>query len=149
MFFVMDGWDRPVSRLRLSGMILTRDMKLSPPGADDAEGPLKFERRRHPRHEANGPVTALRRDHDVDAHRYPICAMELVNISQGGLAAITGRPLTPNEEVTVYFPREGISPQVALDGYVVRCEPNRHTGEDDRPSTGYEVGICFELPHAA
>jgi len=100
----------------------------------------RIDRRRHPRRAMTERVTVLRRSHDVQAYRQPICSIQLRDFSEGGLAATCQTPLQPNEPVAVCFPPHGTDPGLDRFGHVLRCEADEF---------GYRVAIAFDRRTAA
>lgn len=107
--------------------------------ARDAQS-LRFERRHSLRHPAGGQVTMLRRNHEAGAYLFPICSIQLIDMSDGGVGARTDVPLKTNEPVAVFIPPHGNERGFDLYGHVVRCDP---------ASQGYHVGIAFDYRPAA
>lgn len=123
---------------------------LQPVGCDDAPEVFGFDRRRAERHEITCAVTAMRREHDADAYQHPACHLELCNMSETGVAAISDVPLDPDSPISILFPPHGGDAAIQLTGHVVRCRP--WTGDDDatdRPRGGYEIAIAFDPAVAA
>lgn len=110
---------------------------------------LRFDRRTHPRHRADGRVTAFRKDHAVPAYQHPVCSLRLADISEGGLGAFSDVPLEPDEQLAVCFPAHGAEPALELYGHVVRCRPRHDQQDEQRGDAGYELGVCFGVPPAA
>ena len=108
--------------------------------SSDAPEVLRFDRRRHERHVVSGRITALRRDHRIDAYRHPVCSLQMVNMSDGGLAATCDIALDVDESVAVFFPPHGPERGFDLYGHVVRCLPGEH---------GYALAIQFDHKAAA
>jgi len=105
----------------------------------------RFDRRRHPRHKATGRVTAIRRTHETNAYRYPLCSLHMQTLSDGGLSAISDVPLSSDEVVTVSFPPHGAERGFDLYGHVLRCRPNVSANHGH----GYEIAIMFDQRPAA
>ena len=105
----------------------------------------RFDRRRHPRYDATGRVTAIRRTHELNAYRHPLCSLQMQNLSDGGLSAISDMPLSPDEVVTVCFPPHGAERGFDLYGHVLRCQPN----VTDDSGHGYAIAIVFDQRPAA
>jgi hypothetical protein len=101
---------------------------------------LPFNRRACPRHSMSGHVTALRSMTDASAVIKKICSLQLLNMSDTGLGALSVEALDLDSRVTVLFPPHG--PERGFDavGRVVRCV---------RRDSGHEIGICFEERAAA
>lgn len=78
----------------------------------------------------------LRRSHDAQAYRHPVCSIQLTDMSDGGVGAHTDVPLQPHELVAVFIPPHGNEGGFDLYGHVVRCQP---TGD------GYDIGIALDL----
>jgi len=93
------------------------------------------ERRMFDRAPSTGEAQAHRLDHTISARRDPRLSMELRDLSISGMAAMTDRPLERGEQLSVTFPKRGISPAWNACGRVVRCEAT---------AFGYRVGIEFE-----
>src|SRR5262245_3925543 len=82
-----------------------------------------FDRRRGDRHPVAGSATVLRRDRDVRVMQQPVCSLQMRNLSPGGLSAISGTQLLPNERVCVFIPSHGGDGGQELHGHVLRCTP--------------------------
>jgi hypothetical protein len=93
------------------------------------------ERRMFERTSAEGVAQGHRLDHTVQARRNPRIAMNLRDLSLGGLAAVAKDPLERGESVAVTFPQRGLGPAINAIGRVIRCEPSPY---------GYQVAIEFE-----
>ncbi len=101
---------------------------------------LKFDRRRDIRYPVSGQITILRCDHDPEVYQHPVAAMQLSDMSDGGLAATSDTTLSRNERVTVYFPPKGDDPGFDLYGHIVRCIPAQN---------GYAIAIQFDAKRPA
>lgn len=101
---------------------------------------LTFERRSHPRHVIRGHVTAVRSDPQDGNEQRRICALELLNLSDGGLGALAQEPVAIDAKITVFFPPHGPERGLDLTGRVVRCTQREH---------GYDVGIRMTMRYAA
>ncbi len=101
---------------------------------------LTFERRGHPRHVIRGHVTALRNEPQDGDEQRRICALELLNMSDGGLGALAQEPVALDATITVFFPPHGPERGMDMTGKVVRCTQREH---------GYDVGIRLTLRNAA
>jgi PilZ domain len=104
---------------------------------------MQFDRRRYPRHEITGHVTLMRRSHDTDVYRHPVCSIRLHDMSEGGLGGGIDIPLQPDEPVAILFPPHGADHGMDLHGHVVRCIPG------DGDEAGYNLGIVFDAMQAA
>ena len=112
-------------------------LKLVEPADTDA---LTFERRGSSRYVIAGRFTAVRGS-DTEGHGAKrICSLELMNISDGGLGAVSKDPIDIDARITVFFPPHGPERGFDMCGRVVRCS------QLDR---GHEVGIRFDERHAA
>jgi hypothetical protein len=99
------------------------------------------ERRVFPRREMQATVMGKRLDHTIIARRVPALAMNLRDVSIGGLSALTDTPLATGERIAVTFPAEGLKMGWSACGHVIRCEPS---------AMGYRIAVEFEhLPTAA
>jgi hypothetical protein len=82
------------------------------------------------------PVQAVLRQHPPeDPHR--TIGLHVLNVSRGGVGAITQQNLPSQEPLTLFFPPLGPGRGRDAQGQVVRCEPC-----DDH----FAVGIVFEEP---
>ncbi|MBI1370458.1 MAG: hypothetical protein GC162_17620 [Planctomycetes bacterium] len=130
----------------------TEKLAIVPDRDSDVPEPTvyRFDRRRDLRHDLGGCVTALRRDHEVNAYRHPVCSLRLRNMSEGGLGVISDVPLGSEERIAVYFQPHGSDTGFEMFGHVVRCLPVRTEDANESPlATGYEIGIRFDPPAAA
>ena len=107
---------------------------------DVQEDVFRLERRRSVRHSTSGCVTALNKGTDLTTHTNRICTLQLVDISDHGLGAITQDPLEIGSQISIFFPSHGADWGFDLHGQIVRCV-NREQG--------HEVGIRFVTKHAA
>ena len=99
------------------------------------------ERRIFPRREVQATVMGKRLDHSVIARRQPALALNLRDLSLGGLSALTDMPLAAGERIAVTFPAQGLKMGWSACGHVLRCEPS---------ALGYRIAVEFEqLPTAA
>jgi hypothetical protein len=99
------------------------------------------ERRMFPRKEVNARVEGRRLDHSIDARQQPHLSLMLRDLSLGGLAAHTDRPINRGERVTIFFPPQGPARGWDAYGRVVRCDPS--------PAGGWRVAMAFDpLPAA-
>jgi len=101
---------------------------------------LQFERRDANRHIIGGQATAVQSDGDLPPHTNRICSLELLNISDTGLAALTPEPVPAGSPITIMFPSHGNEHGFDRHGHVVRCQRCDH---------GHEIGIHFDLQSAA
>ena len=65
------------------------------------------ERRIFPRKEINARIEGRRLDHTIDARQQPQLSLMLRDVSLGGLSAITDRPVSRGERISVFFPPQG------------------------------------------
>jgi hypothetical protein len=99
------------------------------------------ERRVFPRKEMQMAILGKRLDHSVIARRQPALALNVRDLSVGGLSALTETPLAAGERIGVSFPAEGLRMGWSACGRVLRCEPS---------ALGYRIAVEFEhLPSAA
>ena len=103
--------------------------------------PSHLDRRYTNRQAVDGVVTLLRQPNPKDPFRFPVCAVQLRDLSDEGVGARCETELATDEPVTVYIPPHGAEPGIDLMGHVVRCLPD---GEG-----GYDVGILLHSRCAA
>ncbi len=115
-------------------------LKLADPGRSTPRENLAFERRGAERHCISGRATAVSTSADAEGPRNRIRSLELLNISDTGLGAISQDPIEPDTVITVFFPPHGADRGFDASGRVVRCRPFRY---------GHEVGIRFTSRPAA
>lgn len=101
---------------------------------------LPFERRRQVRRPIDAQVTALREPDDQGGTLRKICSLQLTDICEGGLGAVTAEPLELGCPITIYFQPHGLDIGHDTTGRVVRCT---------RTQRGHEIGVCFEARAAA
>ena len=83
---------------------------------------LYFERRRHPRRQARGQVTAVIRHPGADQDDpSKMLTIDLMDLSEGGIGAVSQEPIAIGSRITVFFPPHGPEPGFDLAGEVVRC----------------------------
>ncbi len=100
---------------------------------------LYFERRTSHRRRISCRLTAIRKEIEASIHRNSITPLQLTNISDGGIAAISQDRIKLDTEIVVFFPAQGHEPGYDMHGRIVRCQPKEY---------GHEVGICFDTQHA-
>ena len=91
-----------------------------------------LERRTTLRHGIAGRVTAIQTHDDADGQLSRICSLQLLNISDSGLGALSEEPVEPGSSLAVFFPPHGPERGFDLVGTVVRCIPRAH---------GHEIGV--------
>ena len=114
-------------------------LKLVDPESTDPDV-LRFERRRCPRHSTSGQVTAVQEAADPTTHTARICSLQLLNISDTGLGALTDDEIPCGTLIRVYFPSHGAEGGFELFGSVVRSV---------RRETGHEIGVRLGTKQAA
>ena len=114
-------------------------LKLVKPDSRESDS-IPFDRRNSVRRVISGRVTAWQASSERQPHGNKICSLQLVNISDTGLGAITQEPVDSTTSITVIFPPHG--PERGFDRYgrVVRCEER-----DGR----HDIGIQFVRRTAA
>jgi hypothetical protein len=96
----------------------------------------QVERRRFRRSVVGIPVHAVRREAPQnDPSR--LVGLHVLNVSRGGVGAISQESLSHREPLTLLFPPLGPGRGQDTVAKVIRC---------DRTSDGYAVGIAFEEP---
>ncbi len=113
-------------------MLSQTPLKLVRPEEQDV---IPLERRRERRRKISGRVTAIRATSDQPDLRHRICPLQLLNLSDGGLAAISQEPVELNTSIAVFFPPHGPEPGFDVYGRVVRCRPREY---------GHEIAIEFD-----
>ena len=98
---------------------------------------LPFERRQAPRRPVSGQVTTLWQD---TGSLRKIASLDLQDISNSGLCALSGEPVEVNSRITVFFQPHGPEGGYDAAGRVVRCQAM---------AEGYEIGIRFDSQAAA
>ncbi len=99
------------------------------------------DRRIFPRKEVSLRVEGKRLDHSIDARQQPQLSLMLRDVSLGGLSAMTDRPVSRGERVSVFFPPEGPSRGWDAYGRVIRCDASQ--------AGGYRLAVAFDpLPAA-
>lgn len=101
---------------------------------------LPFERRTTERHRITGRATAISKDSDASGARNSIRSVQLQDISDGGLGALSQDPMPVNSRIAVFLPPHGPDRGIDIYGVVVRCVPYAH---------GYLVGVKYESRAAA
>lgn len=97
---------------------------------------FQTERRRFRRSELGMPVTAVR-PHANENDPRRIVGLHVLNLSRGGLRAVTCEALDKQEEVVLFLPPLGTQMGRDATGQVVRCIAR---------SDHYELGIAFRDP---
>lgn len=106
----------------------------------DASETMRFDRRQYPRRSAGGAVAAMRRNHQPYAYRQRRGHLRLVDISDGGIRAISDVPWQVHEAMVLFFEPHGLYQGFDQYGHVIRCHPTEQ---------GYEVAIRFDQRLAA
>ena len=101
---------------------------------------LVLERRIFGRRRVNVHADARRFDHTVAARRDPRVRLQILDVSIGGLSAVTLTPLEAGEHVGVSFPPDLGQRGWNAFGRVIRCEP---------AADGYQVAVAFDSLPAA
>ncbi len=100
----------------------------------DSDTRMPHERRRYTRTQMSMPVQAIRLDPDGDEL---VGTLGMVDISRGGIGAISDKSFYPGQRVLLNLPAAGLSARNVC-GIICRC--SRDT------EGGYRVGIEFERP---
>ncbi len=86
-----------------------------------------LERRRSPRRRVAGMVTALLTERDGEGDQTGrICSLQLQDLSDTGLAAVSHERLPEGTTITVFFPPHGPERGFDLHGTIVRSEAREH-----------------------
>lgn len=93
------------------------------------------ERRVFQRRETRSIALVKRLDHALAALQNPRMTVALRDVSAGGLAGISGVPISKGERISIRVPGEGIRQGWDAVGQVVRCEPS---------GLGYRVAVAFD-----
>lgn len=120
--------------------LVTPSIDSSESVAHAASKSLKLERRGQTRYSVSGRVTALRSSLEQDGMHNQICSLQMINMSESGMAAMVQDALEPNTSIAIFFPPHG--PERGFDryGHVVRCVQKGY---------GHEIGIRFDTRPAA
>jgi hypothetical protein len=128
-------------------MIARSNLRLTPPaaqpttpGAETAPDSYRLEHRAAPRHNVSGHVTAVRQERDATGVRNRICSLQMLNMSDTGVGALSPEPVEVDSRIAIFFPPHGPERGFDLFGRVVRCVHR---------DTGHEVGIALEQRMAA
>ncbi len=105
--------------------------------------PLPLERRIAHRKPTNGRVTALLTIKTDDETRNRICSLELRDMSDTGVGAVTSEPLPREGNITIFLPPHGPERGFDLYGQIMWCRPNREGGDD------FEIGVRLNQQAAA
>ena len=100
----------------------------------------RLERRTTLRHSISGRVTAVQTHDRTDGELSRICSLQLLNISDAGLGALSEDPVEPGSAIAVFFPPHGPEHGFDMVGKVVRCVSRE---------SGHEIGIRLEARAAA
>lgn len=112
--------------------------------AEAAEKTFKIEdyqpeRRRHLRMRVRLLAEARRLDNTLNAQRMPKFGLTILDLSNGGISAISRQPVQEGERLLIHLPPEAGSPKRVF-GRVVRCAARRD---------GWDLAIRFDLCPAA
>jgi len=83
---------------------------------------LPGDRRRSTRHTVTGRVTSVLAATDRQAPNHQITSLQLKDMSDDGVGAITDEPLETGTRLALFFPPHGNAPGFDLYGTVVRCQ---------------------------
>ena len=100
----------------------------------------KLEKRIARRYSTSGRVTAVARESHPDGDRNRILSLQLLNMSESGMAAMCQEPLPADTQVTVFIPPHGAEQGTDMFGRVVRCNAR---------DWGYDVGVPLNTAVAA
>lgn len=106
----------------------------------DTHDTLPFERRQAERHRITGRATALSKGPGALSDRNSIRSVQLQDMSDSGLGAISQDPLPVNSEIAIFLPPHGPDRGMDIYGVVVRCVPYEH---------GHLIGIKYTSRAAA
>ena len=114
----------------------TTTLKLVTPDTTAADT-IPFDRRTILRRAISGRVTALQGDFH-GSHK--ICSLQMINLSEKGLGAMTEESIEIDCPITIFFPPHGPERGFDKEGRIVRCieQNGRH-----------EIGIEFSRRAAA
>ena len=123
-------------------------LKLIQSSANHGHSPVTFERRRHRRHVISGQVTAVQTirnatdttDNQQNGLCNRICSLQLRDISDSGLGAISQEPTETGIPIAVFFSPHGPDNGFDLYGHVTRCT---------KSASGHEIAIHFNGHDAA
>jgi len=107
------------------------------------DDPIPLERRIAHRKPQSGRVTALLTIKTDDETRNRICSLELRDMSETGLGAVTCEALPRGGEVTIFFPPHGPERGFDLYGKIMWCREAKDASE------GFEVGVHLNRQAAA
>ena len=110
-------------------------LKLTQNDRDDDS--IFLERRRAPRRTVGGRVTTVADSTDSTRR---IASLQLLNISDTGIGAISQDPVHIGSTIAVFFPPHGAEQGFDLYGTVVRCQ---------QTDQGYRIGIMLRQAMAA
>lgn len=97
------------------------------------------ERRRHLRTRVRLLAEARRLDNTLTACRAPRFGLTILDVSDGGISAISRQPVQDGERLVIYMPPESGLPK-RIFGRVVRCDAQRD---------GWSLAIRFDFVPAA
>lgn len=97
------------------------------------------ERRRHGRRKVNATAEARRLDNTLAACREPRVRITILDVSEGGIAAMSRSPVVTGERLLVIPPPQARLP-LQVFGVVVRCDARRD---------GWFLAIRFDSINAA
>lgn len=99
------------------------------------------ERRQSARYETTFRVTAVITDDTDDSRHNRICALQLLNLSDSGLAVLAAHPVPTGARINLFFTPHAAEPALQMVGTVVRQNP-RDDGQ-------YLLGVQFDRRCAA
>ena len=129
------------AKLRLVKTIAGSFAPVSVPVSVEPSGDaIRLERRDATRHTLSGRATAVNHASTREGGVNRIRSLELLNISDTGLAAVCQDPLDLDSDIAVFFPPHGPERGFDLYGRIVRCVKRGY---------GHEIGIRFDPKPAA
>jgi len=119
-----------------------RDDLFSDQMAESSSEPIRFDRRRDPRHPVSGWAQVI----CPNPYRTFLGgSMKLIDITDDSIGFISDHQIKPGETVEIRLAPFRVRGRI---GTVARCEP---CNDDpiEKPNVRYKVGVCFEQKIAA
>lgn len=112
--------------------------------SNDVPDVYSFERRRETRNPAEGTATLIIQTQKSGQLKFPFSTVELIDISQSGMAFKAKQKYDITQPVVVNFPPHGAEHEIERQGMVVWCKRMpKSTGG------GYQIAMRFDMRAAA
>jgi hypothetical protein len=104
------------------------------------EDAIALERRRNQRIKLRIRTEARRMDNSLHAQRNPKLSLTIIDVSEGGLSAISRSPVEAGERLLILFPDDCAPIGGRVFGKVIRCKAT---------AEGWKLAMRFDITPAA